>query len=86
MHTNRRLYLDAEGLVCIAHKPYRSVCAAARWNILSRPKFSVCPHRSLFVELLGTCNLCFDCFASEVGSFGSRSLRFSRTRNQIGRS
>ena len=28
MHTNRRLYLDAEGLVCIAHKPYRSVCAA----------------------------------------------------------
>jgi hypothetical protein len=28
MHTNRRLYLDAEGLVGIAHKPYRSVCAA----------------------------------------------------------
>src|SRR5260221_2187274 len=29
--------------------------------------------------LLGTCNLCFDCFASEVGSFGSRSLRFSES-------
>ena len=41
-------------------------------------------HRSLFVELLlGTCNLCFDCFASEVGSFGSRSLRFSERGTRL---
>jgi len=27
--------------------------------------------------------LCFDCFASEVGSFGSRSLRFSESGTSL---
>ncbi len=53
------------------------------WAAPTRRGQPTASHRSLFVELLGTCNLCFDCFASEVGSFGSRSLRFSERGTRL---